>query len=449
IGKLVGGSLSKLNKSIFILLFGFVFGLLATVAEPAITILGVQLNTINSDINVTLFVWVVGTGIGIGVAGALFRIIKGLNIKICFFVLYCIVFGLLFIVPEQFQAVSFDASGATTGDVSVPFILALGLGVSTTISKTKKNDESFGIIGLASLGPIIAVFIYGLILGNSENLNQYSAGQGVTLGGVLLNNLDGVALTIGPIIVIFFVFQLFFIKLPKKNLIRILLASFVLYIGLFFFLSGIDYGFSLAGKHIGEAFTDPTRHEFFKWLLLPVGFVLGFSIALSEPAVTVLGEQVEEITNGYIKKNVLRITLAIGLGLAVFIALLKILTGINILWFLIPIYVIALVMIKFTPTLFVGLAFDSGGVTSGAMISAFLTPLTLGASQALNRDLLSGFGMVSFVAAMPLIGVQLLGLAYSFKLRSARVHDTMRSELDALNFDDSDTDDVDTGDDVL
>ncbi|MDR2267714.1 MAG: DUF1538 domain-containing protein, partial [Christensenellaceae bacterium] len=219
--------------------------------------------------------------------------------------------------------------------------------------------------------------------------------------------------------------------------------------GLFLFLSGIDYGFSLAGKHIGEAFMDASREDWFKWLLLPIGFVLGFSIALSEPAVTVLGEQVEEITNGYIKKNVIRITLALGLGLAVFIALLKVLADIDILWFLIPIYAIALILLIFTPTLFVGLAFDSGGVTSGAMISAFLTPLTIGASQALNRDvLLTAFGMVAFVAAMPLIGVQLLGLIYSVKLKKIKVAESIISELELLTDDDESNNETSEDDDL-
>ncbi|MDR3186268.1 MAG: DUF1538 domain-containing protein [Christensenellaceae bacterium] len=436
IGKLVGGSLSRLNRTSFILLFGFVFGLLATVAEPSITILGTQLHSINPDINVTLFVWIVGSGIGIGVATALFRVIRDINIKICFCVLYILLFSVILIIPEQFQAVAFDASGATTGDVSVPFILALGVGVSSTMSKSKTNEESFGIIGLASVGPIVAVLLYGLVLGNGNNLKNYTAGADETLSGVMISNLCGVALTILPIIAIFFVFQFFFIKLPRKHLLRILVSSFVLYIGLFFFLSGIDYGFALAGKHIGDAFMDNTRPSWFKWLLLPIGLVLGFSVALSQPAVTVLGEQVEEITNSFIKKMTIRLTLAIGLGISVFLAMLKVLTGIDIVWFLIPMYAIAIISMIFAPKLFVGLAFDSGGVASGAMISAFLTPLTLGASQTLNQDILtSGFGTIAFVAAMPLILVQWLGIIYSYKRKRAiksASHITL-NELDSLS----------------
>jgi hypothetical protein len=417
IGKIVGGSLIKLKKTAFIVLFGFVFGLLATVAEPALAVLAAQAHIINESINRLLFVWILGFGIGIATALALYRVIKDINIKIIFAVLYILTFIIVFFVPNQFVALAFDGSGATTGDVSVPFILALGIGVSTTMSKSKTNDESFGIIGIASVGPIIAVFLYGLILGNGET-RPYIPGAGHGIGEIIMENLYGVTLAIVPIVVTFLAFQFFLIKLPKKQLGKLLMGSVVGFIGLLIFLVGIDYGFALAGKHIGEAFMDAARSGWFKWLLLPVAFVLGLAITLSEPAVTVLGEQVEDITNGHIKKMVIRMTLAIGIGLAGTISLLKILVGINILVFLVPLYVIALVLLVFTPRLFVGLAFDSGGVTGGAITSAFLTPLVLGTSMAMGQDILvDGFGMIAFVSVTPLIAVQLLGILYQMQIK--------------------------------
>jgi hypothetical protein len=419
IGKLVGGSLVKLKKGVFIILFGFLFGLLATVAEPALAVLGVQIALINERISSTVFVWLLGVGVGAAVGFAMFRVMKNINIKLIFALFYGIIFITVFFIPNQFVAIAFDGSGATTGDVSVPFILALGLGVSATMSKTKTNEDSFGIIGIASIGPIIVVFLYGLFIGNSKT-RAHTAGTGHTLGDILVGNLGSIALAIVPIIVVFVVFQLIFIKLPKKQLIRILAASVVVYIGLYIFLTGVDFGFSIAGQHIGKAFLQEGK-DWLRWLLLPVGLVLGGAITLSEPSVTVLSEQVEKITNGYIKKNTIRFTLAIGIGVAALISLLKVLANVNILWFLIPLYISALVMTIFTPKLFVGLAFDSGGVASGAITSAFLTPLAIGVSQSLGQDvLISGFGTIGFISVMPLIAVQALGIVYSLKLKKSK-----------------------------
>lgn len=432
IGKLVGGSLVKLKKAVFIIFFGLVFGLLATVAEPALTVLAKQTNMIMPIINKTVFIWIMGAGIGVMVGFSLFRIMKDINIKVVFAFLYIITFTTIFFVPDQFIALAFDGSGATTGDISVPFILALGLGVSVTMSKHKSNDDSFGIIGLASVGPILSLAIYGIILNTYYNgvlpaEQIYAPGTAGTLSEIITGNLLGVVLAILPVIIVFLPFQFFLIKQPKKEFVRILLGAIVVFVGLLIFLSGIDYGFAFASKYIGEIFLDNARPEWFKWLLLMVGGILGAAITLSEPAVTVLGEQLEEITNGHIKKMTIRMTLAIGIGFASLLAMVKILTEIHILWFLVPLYVAALVMMPFTPKLFVGLAFDSGGVSGGALTSAFLTPLTLGAAQAVAANsisggqsiLVNGFGIIAFISVTPLIAVQFLGIVYDINMRRA------------------------------
>lgn len=433
IGKLVGGSLVKLKKPIFIIFFGLLFGLFATVAEPALTVLAKQTNMIMPIIDNTIFTWIMGLGIGVMVGFSLFRIMKDLNIKIIFAVLYIATFILLIFVPNEFVALAFDGSGATTGDISVPFILALGLGVSVTMSKHKNNDDSFGIIGLASIGPICALSIYGIILnikykGVLPAEHIYAPGTVGTLGEIISGNIIGVILALLPIIIVFIPFQIFLIKQPKKDFIKILLGTGVVFIGLLIFLSGIDYGFAFAGKYIGEVFLDSSRPEWFKWLLLIIGFILGAAITLSEPAVTVLGEQLEEITNGHISKKTIRITLAVGIGFASLLAMVKILTRVNILWFLVPLYAIALIMMIFTPRLFVGLAFDSGGVSGGALTSAFLTPLTLGVAQAVEATassggqsiLVNGFGIIAFISVTPLIAVQFLGIVYDVKMKNAQ-----------------------------
>lgn len=431
IGRMVGGSFAKYNKLAFVLTFGFVFGLLATVAEPALSVLAKQISGIMPLVNSTLFIWITGTGIGIGVAIALVRIVKNINIKLVFAVLYILVFLLVIFSPSEFIALAFDGSGATTGDVSVPFILALGLGISATFSKNKTNDDSLGIIGISSVGPIVAVLLYGIIAkacngGVLPPENAYDMTTEKGLGGVILGNLGDVALAVLPIILISIPFLLFLLKLPKRTFLKLMLGVIPVYLGLLIFLSGIDFGFGFVGQYIGQIFFAPSRPEGFKWLLLLVGFVLGAAITVSEPAVTVLGDQIEDLTNGHIKKMTIRLTLAIGIGFASLLSILKILTEVNILYFLVPLYAISLIMMIFTPKLFVGLAFDSGGVTGGALTSAFLTPLTLSIAQSVAEArggalsiLSNGFGIISFISVTPLIAIQALGIIYNLRLKNA------------------------------
>ncbi len=445
IGHMVGTTFSKYKKIILILLFGFLFGLLATVAEPAISVLARQITQIIPVVNSTLFIWITATGIGIGVAVALFRIIRDINIKLIFGVLYALVFALVLFSPAEFIAVAFDGSGATTGDVSVPFILALGIGISATFSRGKTNDDSLGIIGIASVGPIIAVLLYGVLLkaacgGVLPPENAYDAGRAASLGAIISGNLRDVALAVLPIVLISIPFQIFSFKLPRKEFLRMLFGVVPVYAGLLIFLSGIDFGFAFVGQYIGEIFFAPGTPEGFHWLLLPVGFVLGAAITVSEPAVSVLGSQIETLTNGHIRKLTISITLALGIGVAAMLSVLKILTQVNILYFLVPLYAVALVMMKFTPRLFVGLAFDSGGVTGGALTSAFLTPLTLGIAQSVAEMsgsamsiLTNGFGIISFISVTPLIAVQALGIIYDVRSRKmAAAEQEMYDALQAL-----------------
>lgn len=430
IGRKVGGSFAKYNNLAFILTFGFVFGLLATVAEPALAVLAKQIGLIMPVVNHTLFIWITSTGIGIGVACALLRIVKNINIKYVFAILYSLIFLLVIFAPKEFVALAFDGSGATTGDVSVPFILALGLGISVTFSKSKTNDDSLGIIGIASAGPIIAVLIYGIIMkavnGGLPPENAYDMTVREGLWEIVLGNLGDVALAVLPIILISIPFLLIFLKLPKRTFTKLMFGVIPVYFGLLIFLSGVDYGFGFVGQHIGQMFFDDSRPEGFKWLLLLVGFVLGAAITVSEPAVTVLGDQIEELTNGHIKKLTIRVTLAIGIGFASLLSILKILLEVNILYFLVPLYLISLIMMIFTPKLFVGLAFDSGGVTGGALTSAFLTPLTLSIAQSVANAggeqlsiLTNGFGIISFISVTPLIAIQALGIIYNIRLKLA------------------------------
>ncbi len=453
IGRMVGGSFAKYNKLAFVLAFGFVFGLLATVAEPALSVLAKQIGSIMPLVNSTLFIWITGTGIGIGVAIALVRIVKNINIKLVFAVLYLLVFLLVLFAPGEFVALAFDGSGATTGDVSVPFILALGLGISATFSKSKTNEDSLGIIGISSVGPIVAVLLYGIIVkatngGVLPPENAYDMATERSLGDIIMGNIGDVALAVLPIILISIPFLLFLLKLPKRTFVKLMFGVIPVYLGLLVFLSGIDFGFGFVGQYIGQMFFEESRPEWFKWMLLLVGFILGAAITVSEPAVTVLGDQIEELTNGHIKKMTIRITLALGIGVASLLSVLKILTEVNILYFLAPLYAISLIMMIFTPKLFVGLAFDSGGVTGGALTSAFLTPLTLSIAQAVAEArggemsiLTNGFGIISFISVTPLIAIQALGIIYSIRLKRAEAEAAAESyeDLECLLADGNDS----------
>jgi hypothetical protein len=446
IGRMVGGSFAKYNKLVFVLSFGFVFGLLATVAEPALSVLANQISVIMPLVNSTLFIWITGTGIGIGVAIALVRIVKNINIKWVFGILYALVFLLVIFSPDEFIALAFDGSGATTGDVSVPFILALGLGISATFSKSKTNEDSLGIIGIASVGPIISVLLYGIVVkavngGTLPPEQPYTILTEVGLGKILLDNLVNVALAVLPIVLISIPFLLFLLKLPKRTFVKLLFGVIPVYLGLLIFLSGIDFGFGFVGQYIGQMFFESSRPGWFKWLLLAVGFILGAAITVSEPAVTVLGVQIEELTNGHIKKMTICITLALGIGVASLLSILKILTEINILYFLVPLYVISIGMMIFTPKLFVGLAFDSGGVTGGALTSAFLTPLTLSIASSVAEAqggemsiLTNGFGIISFISVTPLIAIQALGIIYDIRLKQVEKEATEESFEDLESF---------------
>jgi len=448
IGKSVGESLVKFKKVFFIIFFGFLFGFLAESAEPALTVFARQVNLAMDYINERVMIVVMASGIGMFVGFGLYRILKDISIKIVFAVCYIIVFALAVFTPAEFIGVAFDGSGATTGDISVPFMLALGIGVAATMSKHKSDDDIFGIIGLASIGPILTVFIYGIIFRMTHGGeipapdSDYAPGAAESFLHTAVFNLQGVTLALVPIVIVFLLFHFFLIKLNKKDFRRVLLGIIPVFAGLLIFLTCVDFGFAFAGQHIGNSFFAEGRPGWFKWMLLLVGFILGGAITLSEPAVTVLGNQIEEITKGHIKQMTIRLTLAVGLGFASVLSVIKIITQINILWFLIPLYAIALIMMKFSSKMFVGLAFDSGGVTAGGLSSAFLTPFALGIAQAVRNTveasggipqsiLTNGFGIIAFMSVMPLIAVQTLGAVYEWQFRRMR-KEVDKEELEEL-----------------
>lgn len=418
-GELVGSNIRKLKKLWLILLFGFLFGTMATVAEPAVNVLAGNVSKVNPSINPTLLTWVVSSGIGIFVAYGLYRIFKQISIKWSFFIAYGITFVLVLLTPKEFQAIAFDFSGATTGVITVPFILALGVGVTAVLGR-KAQDDSYGMIGLASVGPIITMCIMGIIFGGGSG-GEFPVKTDPDFMLSILSSLQNIAIALLPITIVFFIFNFAFIKLPRKKIGRVIFGILITVFGLTLFLTAVSYGFSSAGRHIGEAFADPAKAKWFKYLLIPFGFILGFAITYTEVAIRVLATQVEQNTNGKIKKGVLIFTLAVGLALTVTFGMLRILFSVNILFFLVPIFAIGLICMPFISKMFVGIGFDSGGVASGTITAAFLVPLAIGASEQLGGHdaMIYGFGMIAFIAAIPMVAISVLGLIYAYKMRKA------------------------------
>lgn len=430
-GEMVGSNLYKLKKPFLMILFGFIFGIISSIAEPALRVIAQQLHLINNTIDVSLSIWICSFGVGAGVALSMYKAIRNISIKWILIISYTITLVLCFLAPNQFIGISFDISGATTGDLSTPFILTLGVGIARTVSVKHKSEEQFGIIGIASVTPLIAYLAFGLIKGNTDPSKlAVVSNSGITFNSIFQGNLGDVFLAIMPVVGTFIVYNIFYVKMSHKSLKKILLFSGMVYIGLVIFLTGVDYGFTLAGKHIGPSFIhDETiffglisvTGSWFKWFLLPFTFVLCFFITLCEPSIMVLVKKVEEMTNGLIGRKILKYFLAIGIGLAGFLSVLNILLDIDIRWFLLPLYFLTLVLTVFTPNLFVGVAYDSGGVTGGAITSAFLVPLCLSVSSMVSGGsnaehiLVNGFGMIGYISVTPIILVLILGLIYNAK----------------------------------
>ena len=351
-----------------------------------------------------------------------------------------------FIVPDEFLAVAFDSGGVTTGPITVPFIMALGIGVASTHSDGQKaEDNSFGMVALCSIGPILAVLIMGICLRGTEiSYTPFTITDTYTsreAGAQFLHGfpeyMQEVAVGLLPVVVFFALFQIFSLHLKKDALIRLLVGIAYTYVGLVLFLTGVNVGFMPAGTYLGSTIAQLP----YNWILIPIGMVVGYFIVAAEPAVHVLNKQVEEVTGGAIPQRAMNLSLSIGVAVSVGLAMTRVLTGISILWFLVPGYAIALILSRKVPKIFTAIAFDSGGVASGPMTATFLLPFAMGACSALGGNVLTdAFGIVAMVAMTPLVTIQCLGAFYQRKLRrtvevTAAEISTMSSE-DIIEFDD-------------
>lgn len=410
-GERVGTAMTQSKKLWVVVALSFLLGFIITISEPDLQVLAQQVPAVP---NLTLIL-AVACGVGVFLVVALLRMLFSIALPpflVCF---YAVIFILAFFVPKEFLSVAFDSGGVTTGPMTVPFIMALGVGISATRSDRHAADDSFGLVALCSIGPILAVMMLGMIynpdsaaytppvipeIADSKQLWNLFAVE-------LPTYMKEIALSLLPIVLFFAVFQALILKLSGRNLTRILIGLVYTYIGLVLFLTGVNVGFMPAGNYLGQVLAGLSH----PWVIVPIAMVMGYFIVKAEPAVYVLNKQVEEITDGAISARAMGMALSAGVAISLGIAMIRVLTGISILWILIPGYTIALVISFFVPKIYTAIAFDSGGVASGPMTAAFLLPLAQGACVALGGNIVTdAFGVVAMVAMTPLITIQVMGL---------------------------------------
>lgn len=422
IGNQMGSSIAKTNKLWIVVIAGLVLGFAISVAEPDLHILAQQVENVTSaNIEKTALVLVVSSGIALMLCLGFLRIVFNLALNRILTVLYLFVFLLAYLTPSEFLAISFDASGATTGAVTVPFILALAVGVSALKKDSKASEiDSFGMVAIASAGAIIAVMIMGIVSKTEKLTGGLPVQDSSSLSVIapfaekLPVVSEEVLLALIPVALIFAIFQKVSFRLSQKAVRRILIGIVFAYIGLVLFLTGVNGGFMEVGSQIGRklAMFDSSFY------LISVGFILGLVTILAEPAVYVLTHQIEDVTSGYVRRSLVMGTLSIGVGVAVALAMVNILSPQIKLWhFLLPGYVLSIAMSYYVPRLFVGIAFDSGGVASGPMTATFILAFAHGAADAVEKAnvLADGFGLIAMVALTPIIALQILGAVFQIK----------------------------------
>ena len=417
-GNYIGAKLTKSRKLLLILSVSFLLGIIITIAEPDLQVLAGNVPHIDSMV----LILTVSVGVGFFLMLCMLRILLGVQLRWLLLFFYGVVFLLAALSDASFLSVAFDSGGVTTGPMTVPFIMALGIGVASIRSDKNAQSDSFGLVALCSVGPILAVLILGFIYnGEGADVSASSAESylhTVELGGAYLHAIPEymaeVAVALAPIVIFFLLFQVISLKLRQLPLLRILAGLVFTYVGLVLFLTGVNVGFSSLGVLLGRELGGGA----FRWLLVPIAMVMGWFIVQAEPAVHVLNKQVEEISAGAVSERAMHISLSLAISLAMGLAMVRILTGLHIFWLLIPGYLVSLALTFLVPQMFTAIAFDSGGVASGPMTATFMLPFAMGACEAVGGNILTdAFGLVSLVAMMPLITIQIMGAIYVYKTR--------------------------------
>lgn len=406
-GEHIGSGLTKLKSLTLLLTVCLIMGVLITVAEPDLTVLAQQVGEI---IDKTALIVTVGVGVGMFLLFAVLKIVfrKPLSAMLMFFytAIFAVTCLLILSGNEGLISLSFDSGGVTTGPITVPFIMALGVGIASTLGGKNANENSFGLVALCSVGPVLAVLILGCtVTDGSVATPGYESLSGFPrIIEAVFETAKEVLLALGLIVIFFLILQLVCLKLPKKKLIRIFIGIGYTFAGLVIFLSAVKIGFMPIGYRLGQMMAQN------KAVLCIFSFIIGMVVVLAEPAVHILNKQVEHITEGTVSRKSMMIALCVGVGLSILLSVLRIVFGFNILFYLIPGYLISLGLSLFVPGMYTAIAFDSGGVASGPLTSAFILPFAVGVCSALGGNVLAdAFGIVAMVAMAPLITIQLLG----------------------------------------
>ena len=432
-GEQIGSSLMKTKKIKIIILVCFIMGVLITIAEPDLSVLASQVQAVISS---EVLMISIGCGVGIFLVLSALKIIfkKDLSMMLIFF--YMVIFALVAMIilnnNESFLALSFDSGGVTTGPITVPFIMALGVGIAQTIGGREKKENSFGLIALCSIGPVIGILILGLTFSGEipYSVGDYGISQSLftDITSEILSVSLEVLLALGLIVLFFLIIQFFYIKLPKIRLIQIGIGILYTFVGLVIFLTAVNIGFMPIGFKMGTELANNS-----KIVICILCFILGMVTVLAEPAVHVLTKQVEEISTGSISKKSLLIALSMGVGISIFLSMIRIIFDFSILYYLIPGYILSLGLAFFVPKIYTAIAFDSGGVASGPLTSSFILPFAIGACLVLQGEqkiMQDAFGIVAMVAMTPLITIQILGFR-SVLSKHVKERSRMRKIVDA------------------
>ena len=417
-GSHVGTGLTKSKKVAVLFSVCFIMGVLITIAEPDLSVLAQQVSEVMDNM---VLIITVGVGVGIFLVLAVLKIVFHKNLSMLLMFFYLMLFAICALLIEcgknNFLALSFDSGGVTTGPITVPFIMALGFGIATTIGGRDANENSFGLIALCSIGPIIAVMILSLASSgemSKDTLDTIATSYGTvdealkSIGHAVLKNVKNVGIALALVVAFFFILQFAILKLPRQKLAQIGIGIAYTFFGLVIFLVAVEVGFMPIGFKLGTQIAN-----FNKPVLAVFGFVLGFVVVLAEPAVHVLKKQVEQVTGGGVKKIEMMIALSLAVGVSLCLSVIRMIFGFSLLYYLIPGYLISLGLSFFVPRIYTAIAFDSGGVASGPLTSSFILPLIVGACVAVNGGsdaiLTDAFGVVAMVAMTPLITIQALG----------------------------------------
>ncbi len=433
LGDGIGKSLNKDKKIILPLIICFILGFFITISEPDLQVLAEQVPTIPNSV----LIYCVGIGVGIFLSISLIRNKKNISLRTLLIVFYSLIIILTIFAPKEFVPTAFDSGGVTTGPITVPFIMALGAGLAANKKGKNSSEHSFGLVALCSIGPILSVLLLSIFFKPHPATSAYEIPTVLTttqafrvFTSALPHYAEEILRAFVPIVALFVVYQVLTRRYHLHNIIRMSVGFVYTYIGLVLFLTGANVGFMPMGRLIGAELVSGQ----FRDILIPVGMLMGYFVVSAEPAVHTLKRQVSEITNGAISQRSVAIALSVGVSVSVGISLLRVITGISILPFLVFGYAVSLIISYYVPSIYTGIAFDSGGVASGPMTSTFMLPFAMGACEAIGGNVMKdAFGIVAMIAMTPLITIQMLGL--SEKFRRIRKFRKLRSEISIITDD--------------